>query len=282
MSYQDYLQANKEKFQAPLITPQSGKLRNVGLNTNSKATNTYEPVPIGSKIPDILNNRTSGAVNQYLKSRTEQSTDIAKDVINKTPTIATNEFGVVQQQPSDFSANLNKQLGSTSQLGKTALQTEESKAQWQSLQNMQDMSAGIVSNISPGASSDNKGAQAVAKAMAAFQRGTPYVWGGNSLTGGIDCSGLVQQVYAGLGVKLPRTTYEQAKSGRRVSMDQLLPGDLLFFNTGSSDPNGIGTYGHVGIYTGNGQMVDARNSKSGMKVGTMNVMGGPVLAIRPW
>lgn len=282
MSYQDYVLENQDKFKAPLITPQTGKLRVSALGTGKQNTNTYKPIPIGQKIPDILSNRTSGAVDSYLKSRTKTSTDVASDVISKTPTIKMNEFGQPEKEMNPFADQLTRQLTTTRQLGTAAADTDEAKASWQSMQNMQDMNAGVISNISPGASGDNPGARAVALAMEAYKRGTPYVWGGNSLTGGIDCSGLVQQVYGKLGIKVPRTTYEQAKSGRRVNLNELLPGDLVFFNTGSADPNGIGTYGHVGIYIGNGQMVDARGTKSGMKVGSMNIYGGPSLAIRPW
>lgn len=282
MSYKDYVLENQDKFKGPLITPQTGRIKVSALGTGTKATNEYKPIPIGQKIPDILSNRTSGAVDTYLKNRSKTSTAVATDVINKTPTIKMNEFGQPEKEQNMFSDQLNKQLGATTQFGNAATETETAKASWQSMQNMQDMNAGVIANISPGASGDNPGAKAVALAMEAYKRGTPYVWGGNSLTGGIDCSGLVQQVYAKLGVKLPRVTYDQAKSGRRVGLGELLPGDLVFFNTGSNDPNGIGTYGHVGIYIGNGQMVDARGTKSGMKVGSMNIYGGPSLAIRPW
>lgn len=80
--------------------------------------------------------------------------------------------------------------------------------------------------------------------------GTPYVWGGNSLTKGVDCSGLVQQVFRHFGIELPRVTYDQIGEGAPVSMKGLRPGDLMFFDTSSqSGPD------HVGIYLGNGKMI---------------------------
>lgn len=286
MSYQDYVLQNQDKFKAPLITPTSGKLRQsqFGTGQSRSPVDAYKPITMGQKIPDILSGRVSTGTEKYLQGKTKNSSVLAKDVLDKSPLIKTNEYGVVDQEPNQFSSHLTKQLGATSAFGKSALQAEESKAQWQQLQNMQDMSAGIVSNISPGASGDNPGAKAVALAMQAYNNKTPYAWGGDSLTRGVDCSGLVQQVYAKLGIPLPRVTYEQAKSGKRVPLDQLLPGDLLFFNSGSSDPNGIGTNGHVGIYIGNGQMVDARNRQYGIKVGSIYTqsMGGPTSAVRPW
>lgn len=82
--------------------------------------------------------------------------------------------------------------------------------------------------------------------------GTPYQWGGNSLTGGIDCSGLVQQVFRHFGVELPRVTYDQIGEGSPVGMKGLKPGDLVFFDTAAkAGPD------HVGIYLGGGKMIHA-------------------------
>ena len=82
--------------------------------------------------------------------------------------------------------------------------------------------------------------------------GTPYVWGGNDLKSGVDCSGLVQQVYKNFGIDLPRTTYDQVNSGSPVGIKGLRAGDLVFFDT-----NGKGQPSHVGIYIGGGKMIDA-------------------------
>jgi cell wall-associated NlpC family hydrolase len=84
---------------------------------------------------------------------------------------------------------------------------------------------------------------------AAKYLGVPYQWGGTDPSTGLDCSGLVQRAFADLGVRLPRTTYDQANAGTPVaSLEQAQPGDLVFFG---SPPD------HVGIYAGNGQMLDA-------------------------
>lgn len=82
--------------------------------------------------------------------------------------------------------------------------------------------------------------------------GTPYVWGGNSLTSGVDCSGLVQQVYKNFGIKTTRTTYTQIGEGKAVKMNELQAGDLVFFDT---QPGGGPD--HVGIYMGDGKMIHA-------------------------
>lgn len=83
--------------------------------------------------------------------------------------------------------------------------------------------------------------------------GTKYVFGGNSLTGGIDCSGLVQQVFKNFGISTGRTTWDQIGEGSAVDQKGLRPGDLVFFDTDRS----VGGPDHVGIYMGNGKMIHA-------------------------
>lgn len=84
--------------------------------------------------------------------------------------------------------------------------------------------------------------------------GNPYVWGGTSLTNGADCSGFVQSVFAQFGVSLPRTTWDMENVGSPVSYDQAIPGDLVLYD------------GHVGIYMGDGQIVNAINSARGIGI----------------
>ncbi len=76
--------------------------------------------------------------------------------------------------------------------------------------------------------------------------GIPYRYGGNG-PNSFDCSGFVKYVYAGFGVDLPRTTYSMLGVGTRVSKQELIPGDLVFFNGG----------GHVGLYVGNNTYIHA-------------------------
>ena len=85
--------------------------------------------------------------------------------------------------------------------------------------------------------------------------GTRYVYGGESLTGGIDCSSLVQKCFATQGIRLPRNSAAQSTCGTRLPMDpsQWLPGDLLFYS-----PKGY--VSHVAIYIGNGQILQASQS----------------------
>lgn len=102
-----------------------------------------------------------------------------------------------------------------------------------------------------------------AKAKTAL--GTQYVWGGDSLVGGVDCSGLVQQVFAAFGIKLPRVTYEQIGVGASVKVKDMQAGDLVFFDTDRTK-NGPD---HVGIYLGNGKFIHAPRPGKPVQISSM-------------
>lgn len=89
--------------------------------------------------------------------------------------------------------------------------------------------------------------------VAEQQIGKPYVWGGAG-PDSFDCSGLVMWSYDQVGVHLDHYTGDQWQEGARVSTSALRPGDLVFFATNTSDPS---TIHHVGMYVGNGEMVEA-------------------------
>lgn len=96
--------------------------------------------------------------------------------------------------------------------------------------------------------------------------GNPYVWGGTSLTNGADCSGFVQSVFAEFGVNLPRTSGEMRSVGTEVNYENALPGDIICYD------------GHVGIYMGDGQIVNAINSRRG--IGVLSATYSTILTVR--
>jgi cell wall-associated NlpC family hydrolase len=103
----------------------------------------------------------------------------------------------------------------------------------------------------------------VAVDTALAQQGKPYVWAGSGPSG-FDCSGLTQFAYKAAGITLPRTSKAQATVGTPVARAALQPGDLVFFYSPIS---------HVGIYIGNGQMVNAPSSGQVVKVSNVDSFG---------
>ena len=118
-------------------------------------------------------------------------------------------------------------------------------------------------NAAPAAEPQVSGGNAasIAQSLAA---GKSYVYGGNSATA-VDCSAFTQQFMKAFnGKDIPRTTYGQQAAGTQVSSPQ--PGDLVFFNN----------YSHVGVYIGNGQMVDALNPSEGVGQRAVSYVHGHV------
>lgn len=101
--------------------------------------------------------------------------------------------------------------------------------------------------------------------------GYPYVYGGNSLTNGTDCSGFTKLIFANYGIDLPRSAPSQAWSGVSVGLDNIMPGDLVFSGYG-------GQIGHVAIYIGEEKLVHALNSSVGIVVTSLYIM--PILDVR--
>ncbi|MGH4051719.1 MAG: SH3 domain-containing protein [Clostridium sp.] len=103
--------------------------------------------------------------------------------------------------------------------------------------------------------------------------GTPYLWGGTTpakfnnagkyVSGGFDCSGLVQYIYKNIGINLPRVTMDQINMGVSIRKNNLQKGDLLFFSTNPSDPYQAS---HVGIYIGNNRFIQSPKTGYNIKI----------------
>ena len=152
----------------------------------------------------------------------------------------------------------------------------------QSLSNIEEISGGkgdtITSNNSQSSSpstllSSSKGEKLIETAMKYL--GNPYIYGGNSLTNGTDCSGFTQGVMRIHDVTIPRTSSEQSKVGTLITKEDLQKGDLLFFG---SSPTAIS---HCGIYIGEGEMIHASSPSTGIIISGAYVSGGlPLQVIR--
>ncbi len=98
--------------------------------------------------------------------------------------------------------------------------------------------------------------------------GCPYVWGGNSLSNGCDCSGFVSLVFAHYGISVPRQSYSLRSVGQEVSYENAQPGDIVCYS------------GHVAIYMGGGRIVHAKNKSAGITEDYINYSGKPIITIR--
>ncbi|MCP2247341.1 NlpC/P60 family protein [Lentzea aerocolonigenes] len=97
------------------------------------------------------------------------------------------------------------------------------------------------------------GAANTALQAALSKRGSQYLWGGNG-PNAFDCSGLTKWAYAAAGITIPRVAVDQYRVGKPVAQNELLPGDLVFYDDGTGNPAAIH---HVAMYVGEGKMVDA-------------------------
>lgn len=119
-------------------------------------------------------------------------------------------------------------------------------------------------------SSENTGSVSNGQAVVNYGMqflGNPYVFGGTSLTNGIDCSAFVQKVYGAFGISLPRNSAAQRSAGYGVSVEKIQPGDIVCYS------------GHVGIYAGNNTLLHASNEKTGITL-TSPITYRKILAVR--
>lgn len=114
----------------------------------------------------------------------------------------------------------------------------------------------------PAATSGNSSRAQSAISAAKSKVGSTYVWG-TSGPSTFDCSGLMSYAYRQVGISLPRSSRAQFGMGQKVAKSDLQPGDLVFYYSPVS---------HVGMYIGNGQIVDAANPRSGVRITSLNSM----------
>jgi cell wall-associated NlpC family hydrolase len=152
------------------------------------------------------------------------------------------------QQATDDAAKISNDL--QQKQGALDTQIKQVKAQVNQLSAAAQNARASAGTIMAGSFVAPPGIAGAAMQSALTQRGKPYVWGGASPSVGFDCSGLTLWAYAQQGVSLPHSAQAQMAMGQAVSRDALQAGDLVFFGTASN-------IHHVGIYVGNGQMVNA-------------------------
>ena len=179
---------------------------------------------------------------QYKQTVAEQNAIIAQKLA-EAQTVKTSTAGVSNV------ANNNSSSSSKSESKKSSDSDSESS-----------------SSDSSSSSSGSGSGSAVASYGCQFV-GNPYVWGGESLTNGADCSGFVKSVYGHFGVSLPHSSGALTGVGRAVSTSDMQPGDIVCYS------------GHVAIYIGGGHIVHASSPSTGIKIGPVNY-GKSIIAVR--
>ena len=193
----------------------------------SNSTNKITNKDINNSINKTVNKDTSNSANKTINKDTSNSTN---KITNK-----------------DINNSINKTVNKdTSNSASKTINKDTSNSTNKTINKDTSSSTGVT-------------AQQVLAYAYQFE-GYPYVWGGSSPSTGFDCSGFVQYVYAHFGINLPRTTFEQVNCGTPVSLNNIKPGDLVFEFGSSEGPN------HVGIYIGNGQMIDAAGVGQGVTI----------------
>lgn len=218
------------------------------------------------------NNKEGYMVSDRIVIEEENKKSIQKVMAMKNATIIANNLNV-RQQPST-----NSQVLTQLNYG-TEVDVQQEEGDWLQIK-MDDGSVGHISKdfarVSQAIDADNSEQQASTLGMdianyGVSLLGAPYVYGGTSLTYGIDCSGFTQAVYAKFGISISRTSRTQRFDGVPVAFDDLQPGDLIFY--------GHNNYiSHVSIYIGNGQVVHASDPKYGVKISGAFANSKPVIA----
>ncbi len=158
-----------------------------------------------------------------------------------------------QSSQTDTSQNTGSQnTGSTAGSGGSETSTGSSTGTSGSYQSTQ---------TGPGSAVYNSAVRTAIVAYAKQFLGNPYVYGGTSLTNGADCSGFTMRIFEHFGVSTGRTSRDQAANGKEISLDQIQPGDLLFYASGK-------TINHVALYIGDGKIIHASTSKTGIIIST--------------
>lgn len=216
----------------------------------SRVDNIKKIVEYDNKVIAKLNNEKIKIVNQKAALETEKINLVELKAENEKKIVSLKEKREAQTKLI-AEANKQEQLYS----GKITDAQATVNATMKQIQQIRDSAPNY--SVSRGATSISSNAIV---AYATNFLGTPYVWGANG-PNSFDCSGFTVYVFRHFGISLTRTTYTQITQGSYVSRDNLQPGDLVFFGTGTPH--------HVGIYVGNNSYIHAPHTGDVVKISAL-------------
>ncbi len=215
------------------------------------------------------------SLNSMIAVKSSQMDDF-DSMLAEARSLAAQYKETIDEQTKIIDQEVAAQQAAQQAAQKAAQQAAQQKAQQSSSSSANNSSSGGSGSKANGVEAANSPTvsggtgQQVADYACQFV-GNPYVWGGESLTNGCDCSGFIKSVYAHFGVSLPHSSYSLRSVGYAVSASELQPGDIICYS------------GHCAIYIGGGQIVHASNSQpypaGGIKIGS-NYAYRTVVAIR--
>ncbi len=192
--------------------------------------------------------------------RTIESQQRTLDQQREEATQKLDELEQLREQLGEQKDTIQEKLSEAQELLNQLTAEEQAAIEAQEAQEAQDAADAASSLPADLGDASSYGAAALSAAQTAL--GAPYVWGATGPSS-FDCSGLTSWAYSQAGVSLPRISEDQAYAGTTVSLDQLAPGDLVFFYDELS---------HVGIYAGNGQMIHAPQPGGVVEYSPIDVM----------
>lgn len=258
-------------FLAPSVKAEASELSNLVSAGVTATMEQVEDVTVleAATSPSVVEGYTLlGVVNAekgYINIREEQSTD--SDVVGKIRKDAICEVVSIEDEWCEIESGEIKGYISSEYL----LTGEEAN---EKAQELMEEGVELETAITMMEYRYGKGVTDIQMEICEYARqfvGNPYKWGGTSLTNGADCSGFTLSVYANYGVSLPHSSKAQANCGTRIDLSELQPGDLVFY--------GGKNIHHVAMYIGNGQVVHAQSTNTGIVVSSMNY-NTPTRAVR--
>ena len=238
-------------------------------NNNEQKQNQEKPKVEENK--NTVTENKKGYIDVSSAANVRKSADISADVIttllrNTEVKILGEEGDFYKIQYQDITGYVSKSLVSDKQVEVTS---RKSSGERKVTQNTTEE---VTSNTERSTEKQenntyaNSGVTGLGIASYAKQYvGYSYTYGGTTPSTGFDCSGFVYYVYNSCGISLSRSCSVQMTSGTAVSKENLKAGDIIFFNNGAN-----GSIGHVGIYIGDGKIVHAKNSNSGVTIDSIN------------